>query len=111
MPKAASVEDVFASMPQYFMPEQAAGLNAVLQLDITGEGGGKWNLTVADEKLHVAEGVAAAPSMTLTVAAADYLSLINGDASPMALFMTGKVKVRGDMQLALKLQTLFNMPS
>nr|MBI2904794.1 SCP2 sterol-binding domain-containing protein [Chloroflexota bacterium] len=49
--------------------------------------------------------------MTLTVAAADYLSLINGDASPMALFMAGKVNVRGDMQLALKLQTLFNMPS
>ncbi len=110
MPKATSAAEMMAALPNYFVPEQAAGINAVLQLDLSGEGGGQWYLTLADGKLKVDTGAAAEPTMTLALAAGDFLALINGEASPMNLFMQGKVKVRGDMQLALKMQSLFKRP-
>jgi putative sterol carrier protein len=103
------VKDVIAVMPQYFLPEAAAGMDATLQLDLDGEGGGVWHLIVADQKLDIHEGPAANPNMTLKMAAADYLAMINGETNPMQLFMKGKVKVGGDMSLALKMQNLFKM--
>lgn len=111
MPKAASAAEVIAALPQYFVAARAEGLNAVVQLDLSGEGGGQWHLTIADQTLQVAEGEAPAPTMALALTAADYLDLINGDTTPMNLFMQGRVKVRGDMQLALKLQNLFRRPA
>ncbi len=41
MPKATSAAEMMAALPNYFVPEQAAGINAVLQLDLSGEGGGQ----------------------------------------------------------------------
>ena len=111
MPNAASAADILAALPSYFVPEQAAGLNAVLQLDLGGDGGGQWFLTLADGKLKVDTGAALEPTMTLALSAEDFLALINGQANPMNLFMQGKVKVRGDMQLAMKMQTLFKRPA
>jgi putative sterol carrier protein len=48
--------------------------------------------------------------MTLQMAASDYVALTRGEINPMALFATGKVKLLGDMGLALKFQQLFNSP-
>lgn len=109
MPKLTSVKDVIAVMPQHFVPDAAAGMNAVLQLDLEGDGGGLWHLTVANQQLAIHDGPAASPNMTLKMAAADYLAMINGETDPMQLFMKGKVKVGGDLSLALKLQKLFKM--
>ncbi|MBI3241333.1 MAG: SCP2 sterol-binding domain-containing protein [Chloroflexi bacterium] len=109
MPRVSSVAEVFAAMPQVFVPENAAGVNAVLQFDISGEGGGQWNVTVADKQVKVAEGAAASPTMVLAIAAGDYLAMINGESNPMNLFMQGKIKLTGDMQMALKMQSMFKM--
>ena len=111
MPKATSVAEVFAAMPQVFVPENAAGINAVFQFDLSGDDGGQWNVTVANQQVRVAEGTAASPHMTLSLTAADYLAMINGETNPMNLFMQGRIKVVGDMQLALKMQSLFKMPT
>jgi putative sterol carrier protein len=48
------------------------------------------------------------PNMTMTAAASDYIDLINGVLNPMQAFMQGKIKIQGDMSLAMKLQTLFS---
>lgn len=109
MPIFSSVADMIAGMPQHFVPEAAAGLNATMQLELSGDGGGTWHLIVADNTLKVNEGQAANPAMTLKMAASDYLAVANGQANPMQLFMQGKVKVGGDMSLVMKLQSMFKM--
>lgn len=109
MPTFTTVADVIEVMPQHFLPEAAAGMNATMQLDLSGEGGGKWYMVVADQQIKIVEGQAANPNMTLTMTAADYLAMINGEANAMQMFMQGKVKVGGDMSLALKLQNLFKL--
>lgn len=107
MPKFNSVREMMAQVPSLVSPEAIAGMSAVIQLDLAGDGGGQWYLTFADQKLSVNEGTTANPSMALSMNASDYLAMSNGDTNPMNLFMQGKIKIKGDMQLAMKLQTLF----
>ena len=107
MVKFTSPAEVFSAMPGGFVGERAAGINAVIQFDLAGAGGGTWNVTIASQQIQVAEGMAASPTLTLMMAASDYLDMTNGDLSPMTAFMQGKIKIAGDMQLALKIQGLF----
>jgi putative sterol carrier protein len=108
MPRVTSAQEVFDAMPSRFKPDQAGDMRATIQFDLSGEGGGQWHVTIADRKLAVNAGQAAAPSLTLTTTASDYLSIINGELKPMAAFMQGKLRVRGDMPLLMKIQSLFS---
>ncbi len=109
MPKFTSIAEMIPLMPQYFVPEMTVGMNSTFQLELTGEGGGLWNLVVANQKLQINPGQAASPNVTVKMAASDYLAMVNGEANPMQLFMQGKVKVGGDMSLVMKLQSMFKM--
>ncbi|GAB4336683.1 MAG: SCP2 sterol-binding domain-containing protein [Candidatus Abyssubacteria bacterium] len=104
---AASVKEAFDLMPQNFKADKAAGMKAVYQWDITGDGGGKWYAEIADGKINVAEGQHASPNITITVSAKDWLDILNGKLDGQMAFMSGKLKVKGDMSLAMKLKTLF----
>lgn len=109
MPNFTSIKELIPLMPQYFSPEAAAGMNAIIQLELTGDDGGLWNLVVANQQLKINEGQAVSPNMTVKMAGSDYLSIVNGQANPMQLFMQGKVKVGGDMSLITKFQAMFRM--
>ncbi len=107
MAKVNSVQEVFAAIPGRVKPEAVKGIDANIQFDIAGEGGGQWVVGIADGQVTAAEGTAPNPNVTVTTSASDYLSIINGDMSAMNAFMQGKVKVKGDMALVMKLQSLF----
>jgi putative sterol carrier protein len=107
MARANSVQEVFDGMPSHFLPDQAGDMRAVIQFDLSGEGGGQWFVTIADRILNVSTGQTPAPTLTLTTSAKDYLAIVNGDLKPMAAFMQGKVRVKGDMPLLMKMQGLF----
>jgi putative sterol carrier protein len=109
MPSFNTVSEMISGMPQYFVPEAAAGLNVTMQLELAGDGGGQWHLIVADKTLKINEGQAINPNMTLMMAASDYLAIVNGQANAMQMFMQGKVKVGGDMSLVMKMQSMFRM--
>ncbi len=107
--KVTSIADAFAAMPDRFNPDAAAGVDAVFQFELSGDHGGKYWVKVADQAFEVNEGEAETPSITVLADAEDYLRMINGEISPMSAFMQGKVKVKGDMGLAMKLQGIFGM--
>lgn len=77
-----------------------AGMNCVYQFKV---GDSSYNVTLKDGKAAVAEGDAAAPNCTLTVAENDFLDMVTGKLNGQMAFLTGKLKVAGDMGLALKL--------
>lgn len=102
-----TVKEIFDNMPSTFVKEKAAGVKGVIQFDITGDSGGKWYAAIADGELTVAEGQHESPTLTLTVSAQDYVNISTGKLNGQMAFMTGKLKAKGDLGLAMKMQTLF----
>jgi putative sterol carrier protein len=83
-----------------------AGINAVILFDLSGEEGGKWTATLADGEVKVEEGETASPSMTLSMDAQDLVAMSNGELNAVAAFMQGRIKISGDMSLAMRLQSI-----
>jgi putative sterol carrier protein len=104
---ATSAQQVFAMMPTRFNAAAAAGVNATYQFDLTGDGGGTWQVKVGPGGAEVSEGAPGPANITITMAAGDYLDMINGKLNPQMAFMGGKLKIKGDMSLALKMQQIF----
>ncbi|MBI3302457.1 MAG: SCP2 sterol-binding domain-containing protein [Deltaproteobacteria bacterium] len=67
----------------------------------------QYYFTVANDAIDVQHGKHASPNITITMKESDYLDMINGKLNGQMAFMTGKLKIAGDMGLALKLQGLF----
>jgi putative sterol carrier protein len=103
----ANCKQVFAEMPNRFNKEAAKGLNAIYQFDLAGDGGGKWHVLINNDSCEVKEGAHASPSITISMAAQDYLDMISGKANGQMLFMSGKLRIAGDMGLAMRMQSLF----
>ena len=103
----ATPSELFAKMASQFNPEQAEGLNAVVQFNLSGDNGGNWFVTVADGQCDVGEGQAEEPTATVSMDGSDYVDMISGKLSPVTAFMGGKVKVDGDLAAVMKLQTAF----
>ncbi len=103
----SSIKEVFEQMPSRFNAAAAAGVNATYQFDLTGDGGGTYHVKIADGACEVQEGPADSANITITMAASDYLDMINGKLNPQMAFMGGKLKIKGDMSLALKMQQIF----
>jgi putative sterol carrier protein len=83
---------------------KAAGLTAKYLFDI--QGAGQWVVDIVNGKVSVQEGGGEAPT-TIEASEETFLKIVNGDQNPTTAFMTGKLKVRGDMGQAMKLQQLF----
>ncbi|MGW8250538.1 MAG: SCP2 sterol-binding domain-containing protein [Anaerolineales bacterium] len=104
-----SVQQLIHNHEKAFKPEAAEGVDAVIQYHLTGEEGGDWIITIRDGKCTVQEGVAENPKMTLTAEASDFRDVLLGKANGMQYFMQGKLKLAGDLNLAMKLTSFFKM--
>jgi putative sterol carrier protein len=93
-----------------FQPEKAAGINAKVQFHITGNQGGDWVATIQNQKLSVDQGTTPNPNLTLSADTQDIFNVVSGKLNPMQAFMQGKVQVKGDMGLAMRLMDLFKHP-
>jgi len=81
----------------------------VFQYEITGAGGGKWFCQVKDGACTVGAGAHAKPSCTLTMAAPDFLAMMDGSLAPMAAYTGGKLRIGGDVMKSQLIQKLFKL--
>lgn len=108
MSTTKKVRSIFEKMPEAFVPEKANGVKADIQINLSGEGGGNWFVRINDGNLSVVEGQAEDPDLTMNMSARDYVALTMGEASAMALFALGRIKVEGNMGLLLKFREIFD---
>ncbi len=104
-----TVKQLVYNHEKAFKPDVAEGVNAVIQYKLTGEEGGDYIITIRDGKCTVAEGIAENPTVTLTADGRDFGDVLLGKANGMQYFMMGKLKLAGDLNLAMKLTTFFKM--
>src|SRR5438876_3671169 len=102
-----TVKDSFDAMASRFRADKSAGTNAVIQYDVSGDGGGTWHAVIKDGTCTVKSGAGTSPTLTLQISAPDWLDMLSGKQSGQMLFMSGKLKVKGDMGLAMKLGSMF----
>jgi len=105
----SEVAGFFEQVPEKANKEKMQGMNCVYQFKITGDGGGDWYIVIANGTAEVHEGVAENPSTTITVSAENFVNLLEGKLNGQMAFMTGKLKVNGDIGLATKLKSVFNL--
>jgi putative sterol carrier protein len=104
-----TVKGTFEVMPTKFRPDGATGTSATIQFDVSGEGGGTWHLVIRDGACTVKTGAAPRPNLTFQISVQDWLDMNSGKQSGQMLFMSGKLKVKGDMGLAMKLGSMFSV--
>ena len=100
--------DIFSDLNNRITPEKASSINASYLFDIGGDDGGKWLVDLTGDGNWVTDG-ASDPEAKCTVtvkSADDWVGIATGKINPTMAFMQGKIKVKGDMSLAMKLQAL-----
>ena len=86
-------------------------VGAIYQWNIT-QGGkvvGQWTLDLKNGSGSVTEGPAKPKAdCTLTLADGDFVEIFEGRLDPMKAFMSGKLKVAGNIMLSQKLKAVFD---
>ena len=107
------LHEVFSRMPSLFRPDRAGATEAAIRWTITGRPDGgtdvyetvisKGTCTVTDTPAHD-------PKLSLIMGPVEFLKVVSGDGNPMMMFMTGKIKAKGDLGLAASIAKFFDIP-
>jgi putative sterol carrier protein len=100
----ASVREFFESLPGRADPERIAGINNTYLFEI--EGAGTWTVAIADGAIQVTEGGTDA-DVTFSASEENFEKIVAGEQNPTTAYMTGKLKIKGDIGAAMKLQKIF----
>jgi putative sterol carrier protein len=111
MPDELTISRLMELMPKAFLPEKAQGVEAVIQFSFSGEEAGDWTVTIADGACSVTPGTSDDPKLTLSSDSGVYLDILTGKLNAMSAFAEGKIKLKGDLGLAMKLMNFFKLPA
>lgn len=105
-----TVADIMERMPGALIPEKAAGVDTVIHFKFTGAEPGEWNAVIKDGKAEVNRGIPHfKPNMTLAADSSDFVKIFTGELDGMQAFMQGKIKLQGDLNMAMKMMQMFKM--
>ncbi len=107
------LDEIFRRMPTLFRPDRAGNTNAVIHWTITGgpDGGSDtYEIVIADGTCTLSDKPDNEPKLSLTMGPSDFLKVVSGNGNPVMMFMTGKLKAKGDLGLAANIANLFNIP-
>ncbi len=101
---ADSTREFFESLPTRVSADKTAGMTNSYLFEI--EGAGTWHVAVDDGAVSVREGEGDADA-TISTNEETFEKIRSGEQNPTTAYMTGKLKIKGDMGAAMKLQKLF----
>lgn len=110
--RADLLDAVFAKFPELFVPEKAAGVDARIDIRVTGGPGDSsdtYAIVVRDSTCTVEKAPTVEPTVSLMMAPVEFLKIITRSGNPVMMAMTGKLKVRGDLALAQRFGDYFDV--
>ena len=105
---ARKVRAIFEEIPRHLNAPASEGVDTVVRFDLTGNAGGSYYLEIKDGAAQVSTRSNRQPQLKITVSAPDFVALISGELNGQLAFLNGKLKMLGDMGLAMKLPSLFD---
>ena len=100
-------QQIFDSMRGSFQPAKAKGVHARYQWDLSGPNGGQWWIDVEDGTYKMGKGTIPNPSVTFIAKDKDWVAICHDQLSGTWAYVTGRLKVRGDQNVARKLGEIF----
>lgn len=107
--KPTTPGEVFATLSSKIDSSKTQGINAAFQFELEGKNGGIWVAKIADGGCSVTEGATDKPNVTIKMVDKDFVALATGQIQAMPAFISGKIRVYGDYNLATRLQALFGI--
>ncbi len=108
MAKVANTQEYFSTLADRFVADAAKGVTATMQYSLSGDGGGEWSVTIDDGVFKgVDSGTADKPTLHIMMDASKFIEMANGDLDGRKAFLTRKLKVKGNIALAQKMQKFF----
>jgi hypothetical protein len=107
------LDEVFGRMPSLFRADRAGNTNAVVHWVVTGRPDGgtdTYEIVMADGTCTLSDSPHQEPRLTLTLGPVEFLKVVSGNGNPVMMFMTGKLKAKGDLGLAANIANLFDLP-
>ncbi len=107
------LDEVFDRMPTLFRADRAGNTQAVIHWQITGGLGGStdtYETVIENGACTVTNQPVRDPKLSMTMDPVTFLKVVSGDGNPMMMFMTGKIKAKGDLGLAAQVAKLFDIP-
>ncbi len=105
-----TAEKLIEGMPRVFNPAAAGDLRAEIQFDVSGDGGGKWVVSIAGGNCHVRKGEAVTPVLTIETPADIWIKIARGEIDRPKAFMQGLYRAKGDIKLLVRMPQLFGAP-
>ncbi|HEX6499863.1 MAG TPA: SCP2 sterol-binding domain-containing protein [Micromonosporaceae bacterium] len=107
------LDEVFSRMPGRFRADRAGNTNAVIHWNVGDRPDGgvdTYELVIANGACTLSPEPKDDPKLALTLGAVEFLKVVTGNANPVMMFMTGKLKAKGDLGLAANIGNLFDIP-
>lgn len=107
------LDEVFGRMPSLFRADRAGSTNAVIHWNISERPDGgvdTYEIVIENGTCTVSESADRDPKLSLTMGPVEFLKVVSGGANPVMMFMTGKLKAKGDLGLAANIANLFDIP-
>lgn len=89
-------------------PDRVGIADAVVQFTLIGDGGGTWTVIIRQGKAELQEGATTSPQVTIEMSASDFMEMLAGRLGPAAAYMSGRLRVHGDIGLAMRLQAFLS---
>ena len=108
------LDGIFGQMEEHFDGEKAGDTEAIIEwriLDKPGGGHDRYQVIVTGGTCSVEKDGEHAPRVTVTLKPVDVLKLVTGASAGPMMFMTGKLKIDGDLMFAASVQSLFRLPN
>ena len=107
------LDGIFDRMPSLFRADRAGATQAVIHWNITGGPEGStdtYETVIENGACTVTNQPVREPKLAMTMDPVTFLKVVSGDGNPMMMFMTGKIKAKGDLGLAAQVAKLFDLP-
>jgi putative sterol carrier protein len=111
--RKATLDEIFKRMAAHVEPAKAKGHDAVIHfkiLDAPGGGEDHYEVVLENGECTATDQPAREPRVTFKIGAVDFIRLVSGNAAGPMLFMTGKLKIEGDLMFATTMTSLFRIP-
>src|SRR5690242_11222575 len=111
--RAPILGEVFNRMATLFLADRAGDTQALIHSHPTGgpgAGSDPYETAIENGACTVTNQPAREPKLAMTMDPVTFLKVVSGDGNPMMMFMTGKIKAKGDLGLAAQVAKLFDIP-